>query len=190
MDCYYCIYSLTELAHSNEPVMFNLQSRLIDNNQPDRPHSAPSAWQRIKTRCLIPAMVLLSPLVSSCDILLDQALDCIDDDGPVFNKSILASPVLNQVYNETITVTIENEPRDDRFLYDFNFSGSLPEGITGRQEGTNGRRWFLSGTPIETGTFEFRLYVSVDEPSRFEDENSGLCYTSRSGEFELTVLEI
>lgn len=132
----------------------------------------------------------LALLTSGCDILLDHALDCLDDDGPVFDRAILAAPVLNQTYEETILVKIENEPRDDRFIYNMDFSGDLPEGITGRQDGTDGRRWFLRGTPIETGTFNFRLFVSVDEPSGISEQNSGLCYTSRSGDFELTVLEM
>ena len=133
---------------------------------------------------------ILTGLLTGCDILFAHALDCLDSDGPEFNKSILAAPVLNQVYQETIVVSINNEPRDDRFNYSFTFRGELPAGLTGMQEGSNGRRYFLDGTPTETGTFKFDLFVSVEEPSEFENNNSGLCYTNRTGNFELTVLPI
>jgi len=127
-------------------------------------------------------------LLTACDALIDNALDCVDSDGPEFDRRILASPVLNQVYNETLTVRINNEPLDDRFQYDFEILGEPPEGITITQEPGRGRRLFFEGTAVEEGTFELRIFVSVDS-SGFET-TSGLCFTNRSRNFELVVLPV
>ncbi len=137
----------------------------------------------IKTHVLIVAAVTLS----GCDLLLDNALDCLDSDGPDFDTRELAMPVLNQVYNEVLTARIENEPRDDRFDYRFELIGELPEGITWRQEEFFGRRAFFEGTPVELGTSEFTMLVAVEERDLFSQENSGLCFTSRSRRFILDV---
>ena len=137
----------------------------------------------IKTHVLIIAALALS----GCDLLLDNALDCLDSDGPDFDTRELAMPVLNQVYNEILTARIENEPRDDRFDYRFELIGELPEGITWRQEVSLGRRVFFEGTPVELGTSEFTMLVAVEERDQFSQENSGLCFTSRSRRFILDV---
>lgn len=118
-----------------------------------------------------------------CEPLLDLALDCIDRDGPEFNKSLLISPVLNQVYAETITVSIENEPLDDRFDYEFAISGQLPAGL---QTDEIGRQLIFSGTATETGEFPFQ--VSVEVSHRNGNLDSGLCYTTESQAYRLTVL--
>jgi len=125
--------------------------------------------------------------VGGCDVLFDSALDCIDSDGPTFDRRELAQPVLNQVYSETVTARIENEPRDDRFLYEFDVLGELPPGITWRQLAGSSRRVAFEGTATELGTYEITLVVAVDEPFLDDTINSGLCYTTRSRRFDLVV---
>ena len=90
--------------------------------------------------------------------------------------------MLNQVYSETITVAINNEPRDDNFIYDFGFTGELPAGVTGM---ANGRNYLLSGTPTEQGTFRFTIFVTVDDS--LDPVESGLCFYNASRSFEFTV---
>lgn len=124
-------------------------------------------------------------LMAGCDQLIDLALDCIDRDGPEFNKTLLISPVLNQVYTETITVSIENEPLDDRFDYDFAISGRLP---TGLQTEEIGRQLIFSGTATELGAFQFQ--VSVEVSHRNGNLDSGLCFTTESQAYQLTVLSM
>jgi hypothetical protein len=109
----------------------------------------------------------------------NNVIDCLDNDGPEFITNSIANPVVNQEYNQTITVAINNEPRDDSFIYDFSVSGSLPAGITGV---ANGRNYILSGTPTTAGTSSFSLFVMVDEPPE-----SGLCFYNASRTFEVTV---
>lgn len=121
--------------------------------------------------------------ILGCDALVDFAIDCIDRDGPEFNKTLLISPVLNQVYDETIIASIDNEPQDDRFDYEFGISGSLPRGIAIEEVG---RRLIFSGTATETG--EFPIQVSVEVSHRNGNLDSGLCFTTETQSYLLTVL--
>ena len=130
------------------------------------------------------AIVASSTLaLHGCEALLDFAIDCIDRDGPEFNKTLLIAPVLNQVYSETITASIDNEPQDDRFDYEFAISGRLPMGIATEEIG---RRLIFSGTATETG--EFPIRVSVEVSHRNGNLDSGLCFTNESQSYVLTVL--
>jgi len=123
--------------------------------------------------------------IAGCDPLVDFAIDCIDRDGPEFDKTLLTSPVLNQVYAETITASIDNEPLDDRFDYEFAISGRLPAGL---ETDEIGRRLIFSGTATETG--EFPIQVSVEVSHRNGNLDSGLCYTTETQAFQLTVLSM
>ncbi len=124
---------------------------------------------------------LLVSLLSGCD----SVLDCLDDDGPVFNKSFLNVAVLNEVYTDSIQVSVRNEPRDDRFEYRFVLSGNLPQGLSYR---TNGRNFFIDGTPTESGLFPLSLFVEVDDG--LDAIDSGLCFRSRSTDYRLNVQEV
>jgi len=150
----------------------------------------PTTHTWISRRINTALLLITATLLVSCDALIDNALDCVDSDGPDFDRRVLASPVLNQVYSETLTVRIENEPLDDRFLYDFEILGEPPEGITITQEPGRGRRLFFEGSAVEEGTFELRIFVAVEASSSNFQGTSGLCFVSRSRTFELVVLPV
>jgi len=126
------------------------------------------------------AGVVLSVVVlSGCDAVLD----CLDNDGPVFSTNRLEPAILNQVYSQTIKASVENEPFDGRFEYDFDVNnGSLPAGITWRE---SGREITFSGTPTELGTYTIDINVEVDDGLNPAD--SGLCYRTRTRGFILLV---
>ncbi len=129
-------------------------------------------------------MASLMSLLSGCDVLFDTAIDCLDDDGPTFVQRELAMPVLNQTYSQILTVRIDNEPFDDRFFYDFAVEGNLPAGITANQQVSGGRNVLFEGTATELGTFPFTVLVAVVDRG---GDTTGLCFTSRSRNFELAV---
>ena len=130
-------------------------------------------------RCTVALIPLpLATLLTGCDV----AIDCPDRDGPRFDTRTIPAAVLNQVYTTTITVNVEDEPYDDRFDYTFRLNGDLPDGV---QTSVLGRQFFIDGTPIESGQFDFELQVAVDDGlTAFE---SGLCYRTRRRDFRLDV---
>jgi hypothetical protein len=130
--------------------------------------------------------LMFSMTLSACDVFLDAAIDCLDGDRPQYNRSVLPEPILNQAYRQVIQASIKNEPYDDRFVYDFTLSGSLPTGLV--TEIVN-REVLIIGTPVELGTFTLGLFVEVRLPSSgpFNQTDSGLCSSKRGRNFELTV---
>ncbi len=114
----------------------------------------------------------------------DAVLDCVDNDGPVFSTDpTLPAAILNQQYLQTIQASVRNEPRDDRFDYDFTIiNGALPPGIT--TESSSGL-YTLRGTATELGTYNFEINVFIDDG--LDPTSSGLCFRNRSREFELVV---
>lgn len=131
----------------------------------------------LKACCLIGSMIALS----ACDAVVD----CFDNDGPVFDTRALVPAILNQEYLQRINVSVNNEPRDDRFDYQFRLTGgSLPAGISAEPAG---RSLVLSGTPTELGTFAFTINVEVDDG--LSPADSGLCYRIRDREFSLPVVQ-
>jgi len=140
------------------------------------------------------ALVILTQL-SACDQIADNFIDCLDSDGPRFASRNLPMPVLNQEYFAEVVASIENEPNDDNFFYEFEFDGILPEGIMVRQRSNGERRLIFEGTAIEQGTFDFIVTVIVDDPGEtstglFEPTTSGLCNNILRRDFQLTVIPI
>lgn len=124
------------------------------------------------------ATVILTTQLIACD----AALDCLDSDGPQFDNDTIEFATLNQVYTGRIRASINNEPQDDRFTYSFKFTGQLPPGV---ETTAQGRDFIITGTPTELGTFTFRLFVEIED--RVGVDESGLCFTSHSQDFQLTV---
>ena len=155
----------------------------------------------ITTRLLL--SLLLSMLLSSCDVLLDKATDCIDNDKPEFNQKTLQVAVLNQEYSQEISVSIANEPYDDWYNYRFSFDGQLPEGL--EWDRFDKRVVTIHGTPTETGIFTFSLTVRVYEPDdyidpgdylyiddtddQYYDDGDDLCRNHRDRTFVIEVRE-
>lgn len=135
-----------------------------------------SAYTTQLTKAVI---VFIAAALGGCDAVID----CLDNDGPVFSTNRLEPATLNQVYEQTITASVENEPSDGRFDYEFDVNnGSLPEGVTWRQ---SGRQIVFSGTPTELGSFTIDINVEVDDGLNPAD--SGLCYRTRTRGYILLV---
>jgi len=99
-----------------------------------------------------------------CDPLAGTGvwLDCLDDDGPILTPRELPAAVLNQSYEAIITASIENEPYDDRFHFDFNVGSSLTTGLSVNEFEREVR---ISGAPTELGVTAMRIEVVVADES-------------------------
>jgi len=136
----------------------------------------------------------LAIFLSGCDIILDEVFDCLDNDGPEFKNDHIPPAVLNQVYYARINAAIHHEPHDNAYNYQYSLSGDLPRGVSLY---TSNRYVELRGTPVEHGSFYFKLTVRVTPSSYsyFDDDDSyddgdSLCTTIESKNFVLSVTVI
>lgn len=132
--------------------------------------------------------------LTACDLILDQLLDCIDQDSPKFSPNKFPAASLNQFYSYTITASINNNPFDDSYNYNISLSGSLPAGLSVKRN-SNDRTITISGTPTDTGTSHFTLHVIVDDPNEdtyqitnIYDDGDTLCDTSHTQNYSITVV--
>ena len=140
-------------------------------------------------------LLLMIAVLAGCD---DYVGDCLDYDGPEFDQRSVPIAVLNQEYSTIIVVYLENEPFDDRYYYDIEFSGALPQGIQVIDD-FNDRTVNIQGTPTQLGSFTFELYVRVFDPYTHNGyyydphdpfaDGDNLCYSTNRETFTLSVME-
>lgn len=126
-----------------------------------------------------------SLVLVSCDPLsgVGVLFDCIDDDGPVLSPRELPIPVLNQSYEAVIVASIENEPNDDRFQYNFNLGAGLPAGLI---VDTFEREIRISGAPTVLGNFSARVEVAVSDAG-FDGGTNRLCRRTTARNYVFNV---
>ena len=139
------------------------------------------------------SIILLFVLIlSGCDILLDEAFDCIDNDKPEFDVKSLPIAYLNEVYSQEIKVNIVREFNDSWYQYDFEISGDLPVGMELRTDQFS-RVAELYGVPVELGEYDFNLKVTITEPDDYEetsetyDDGDDLCQNEADRNYVISV---
>ena len=128
-------------------------------------------------------------IILCCSLMLAgcNAIDCVIDNHPKFSNTTVRNAILNQVFEDTIKVSIANSYMDNDYGYTFNLEGDLPSGI--RYE-TSFRDITFSGTPTELGGFEFRLSVTAEAIAQYpNDAPEGLCSNTESQDMVLTVVQ-
>ena len=107
--------------------------------------------------------ILFTLFMSSCCVI--EELE--------FDKNTLPNAILNQEYNVIITASVNNNPHDDSFDYEFKLLGLLPEGLVFTNDSKN-RRVIISGTPIEQGAYIITLQGNVRDPYDPDEEDEDL----------------
>jgi len=97
------------------------------------------------------------PLLA-CVLVLSgcEAFDCIVNNHPEFSAINVRTATLNQVFEDTIKVSISNSYMDNDYWHTFELEGELPPGISYE---TTVREITFSGTPTKIGDYPFRLTV-------------------------------
>jgi len=135
----------------------------------------------MKTLRIIP-LILSIIFITSCD----EALECALGIDPEINESSVDVAFVNEPYLERITAEVDNIANDNSFDYFFEVIGDLPDGI---DLVFFAREVQLRGTPLETGSFDFTVFLYVE---RFEDgylDVSPTCSDGVSKDFTLFVVE-
>lgn len=136
------------------------------------------------------ALCLLS---SGCELIIDEAYDCLDNDKPEFDVKTLPEATLNEEYSAEITAYLVREPNDSWYQYEFELDGDLPQGVE-LITADYSRTALIYGVPTEYGDFKFNLKVRVFEPdSRYEDDSESyddgddLCSNTVDRDYHLVV---
>ena len=120
-----------------------------------------------------------------------DALECIINKHPELSNQPLANAQVDQLYSETITAQIKNEPSDDNYNYYFSIEGALPSGM---EFFIDYRTIIIEGTPLVSGTYKFTVRLTVEQADNYSDdcENTlndcdGLCGDTTSQVYTLIV---
>lgn len=142
-------------------------------------------------------LILISSFfLVSCDILLDEALDCFNNDEPQFDQDSFPDATLNQVYAETITASIKNNSANNYYNYAFGIEGDLPRGLY-ESQGLGSRTLRIWGTPTELGSHSFKIivivteygsYLNYEQSIKSYNNDTNLCRNRHEQKFELKVV--
>lgn len=108
-------------------------------------------------------------ILTACDAILDEVVECIINRRPVLSNNELNSGRNDTYYSDKVWAEIKNEPKDDNYYYNFTYRGDLPNGINVIFED---REVYIEGVPRETGRFKITIHVSVD--ARYYNEEGVL----------------
>jgi len=129
-------------------------------------------------------LIILLISLSACE----DIIDCIFNVRPELPDKVLKTGGVDQYYFEEFNAGIKNEPRDDDYDYYFEVYGDLPEGI---DIFFNKKNVTIKGTPTESGTFKFTLYLTVEPPEYYDFEtgkyDNPLCSDSTSKRYTITI---
>lgn len=109
--------------------------------------------------------------LGGCDYMYLHYADCRYYDGAQFDTLLMNRPVLNQEYNEQVSVYFDDDRRIENYVYGFEFTGSLPPGLSYYQNQNN---IIFAGTAISLGTYA--ITITVD--TRYATSDSFLLYDS------------
>lgn len=135
--------------------------------------------------------------LNGCEILLDEALDCINNDEPKFDQATLPDAILNQEYSASLTASIRNNPFDELYHYAFDYIGALPTGISTRHQ-RGSEILHFEGTPTRLGVYDFELrviaydnyyYFDFDQANDYYDDGDSLCRRRHNQRFQIRVIE-
>ena len=128
-------------------------------------------------------LIVSSLLFSGCQLLLDEAVDCIAKVKPKLPTKDLATGKIDVEYFDSITASAINAPDDDIYSYYFDFTGRPPHGINYI---IDHRRIYFSGFPTEKGVFSFSITLSIGEGIIIPAD--GICFSDDSTTKKYTIV--
>lgn len=88
----------------------------------------------------------------------EDVVDCIINVRPELQDKVLAIGFVDELYFDSLSAEVKNDPQDNNYEYYFNVTGRLPKGIEVYYD--TFREVTFEGVPKESG--RFRITVSVE----------------------------
>jgi len=129
---------------------------------------------------ILPLLLLM--MLSSCNSILDCV---ISDTRPELEDRELSSCQRFLFYNELLSVEMQNASNSDYYISDVATTGNVPDGSTCVAEGMDVR---ISGTPVDFGTYEFAIEITVKPYIVNEDGSGGICSTQSKKNYSISVI--
>ena len=133
----------------------------------------------------------VSLLVCLSLLSCQDILECVVNKHPELPNKNFAVGYVDNFYFDSIKAEIKNEPGDNSYFYYFSVSGDLPQGIEVYEDH---RRLILEGFPVESGTFNFRIDLIVEQTDDYEadcenewNDCDGLCTDEVSEHYRLVI---
>jgi len=127
------------------------------------------------------SIIIFVFLFSSCE----DGLNCLIPKSAELQNKTFPIANIDDYYYSDLRAEINNEPRDDDYDYYFEVEG-LPMGI---DYFVNFRTISIEGTPEESGTFKFTIYLFVEGPfgEQYDGSEGPICDESTSKTYTLIV---
>lgn len=122
----------------------------------------------MKIKKLIVYFLLLG-CMSSCN----EMMDCILSVEPELPSKVLAEGKVGTPYSDYLLASVKNDPHDGDYIYYFNVSGSLPDGI---EAWVNNRTLTFEGTPTTAGHYTFKVRLEIEPLYIDEDGSDNICF--------------
>ncbi len=127
-------------------------------------------------------------LMSGCA----ELFDCVASARPNLHSKTLVTGSVGTNYSDFIEADVTNEPNDNNYDYYFSVDGNLPPGMTYREQN---RKIVFSGIPTQSGSFSFRVTLTVDPYDDYivgggglwEDGNH-ICFGDDTTKKEFTIV--
>jgi len=91
----------------------------------------------------------------SCSEILE---DCLFSTIPNIKTNNIANGTIGNQYIQVINGEVKNNTNDNDFIYDFEITNKLPDGLN---YNVTGRKLIIEGIPLEKGLFSFEVKMTI-----------------------------
>ena len=124
-------------------------------------------------------IIILVTIAAICFNSCSEIFDCFASTKPELESKILLTGIQGTSYEDSIKASVKNTSNDNSFYYYFSIEGNFPPGLDYSE---NGRNFRIHGTPVQVGTYTFKVIVTIeymesDDPdSGFWEDNNRICF--------------
>ena len=105
-----------------------------------------------------------------------ELIDCIASTEPELKSKTLRLGYTGQTYSDFVEAAVKNDSHDNDYDYYFTIEGNFPPGLTYFKQG---RKLFFNGSGSQSGTYTFKVVVTIDYPEYYDVDQGFWEYDNR-----------